>query len=161
MEISLPDELISLQKKNISLTIYVDFRLRGLLPAQMLWIIVPQYGLATPWLRMPCRSGNLTLLQTREYWRTCKSLPVARLVTHQWDSSYQDLLQLYQLPSHEECRLHLKRGLMFKIVHNLCYYPDIPSFRDNIHRRAAHAFQFKLPFASSNAYYFSYFPFFL
>jgi len=30
MEISLPDELISLQK-NISLTMYVDFRLRGLL----------------------------------------------------------------------------------------------------------------------------------
>ena len=31
MEISLPDGLlISLQKKNISLTIYIDFRLRGL-----------------------------------------------------------------------------------------------------------------------------------
>ena len=32
MEISLPDGLISLQK-NVSLTIYVDFRLRGLLLA--------------------------------------------------------------------------------------------------------------------------------
>ena len=81
-----------------------------------------------------------------------------RLASHQWDSTYQDLLQLYELPSLEELRLHLKLGLMFKIIHNLCYYPDTPSFRDNVHSRAAHAFQFRLPFAHTNAYYFSYFP---
>jgi len=51
----------------------------------------------------------------------------------------------------EEHGLHLKLGLMFKVIHNLCYYPDIPSFHDNIHRRAAHAFQFELPFAHTNA----------
>ena len=33
------------------------------------------------------------------------------------------------------------------MIHNLCYYPNIPSSRDNIHRSAAHGFQFKLPFA--------------
>jgi len=77
-----------------------------------------------------------------------------RLASHQWDSSYLDLLQLYQLPPLEERRMHLKLGLMFKILHSLCYYPDVPSFRDNIHRRAIHAFQFKLPFAHTNAYYF-------
>ena len=38
------------------------------------------------------------------------------------------------------------------------YYPNTPSFRDNVHSRAAHAFQFRLPFAHTNAYYFSYFP---
>ena len=81
-----------------------------------------------------------------------------RLASHQWDASYQDLLQLYELPTLEECRLHLKLGLMFKIIHNLCYYPDTPSFRDNFHSRAAHAFQFRLPFAHTNSYYFSYFP---
>ena len=81
-----------------------------------------------------------------------------RLASHQWDSSYQSLLQLYQLPSLVERRLHLKLGLMFKIIHNLCYYPDVPSFRDKIHRRAAFVFQFKLPFAHTNAYYFSNFP---
>jgi len=84
-----------------------------------------------------------------------------RLASHQWDSSYQDLLQLYQLPSLEEHRLHLKNlmfRLMFKIIHNFCYYPEIPSFHDNIHRRAAHALQFKFPFAHTNANYFSYYP---
>jgi len=81
-----------------------------------------------------------------------------KLASHQWDSSYLDLLQLYQLPSLEERKLHLKLGLMFKIIHNLCYYPDIPCFRDNIHRRAAHAIQFKAPFAHTNVYYFAYSP---
>ena len=81
-----------------------------------------------------------------------------RLASHQWDASYQDLLQLYELPTLEECRLHLKLGLMFKIIHNLCYYPDTPSFCDNFHSRAAHAFQLRLPFAHTNSYYFSYFP---
>ena len=42
------------------------------------------------------------------------------LASHQWDSSYQ--VQLYQLPSLEEGRLHLKLELMFKIIHSLCYY---------------------------------------
>ena len=88
------------------------------------------------------RSGTLTLLKTKKF---------CRLASHQWDSSYQDLFQLYQLPSLEEHRLHLK------LVQD-CYYPDIPSFCDNIHRRAAHAFQFRLPFAHTNVYYFSYFP---
>ncbi len=69
-----------------------------------------------------------------------------RLASHQWDASYQDLLQLYKLPTVEEHRLHLKLGLMFKIIHNFCYYPYTPSFRDNFHSRAAHAFQFRLPF---------------
>ncbi len=56
-----------------------------------------------------------------------------RLASHQWDASYQDLLQLYELPTLEERRLHLKLGLMFKIINNLCYYPDTPSFRDTFH----------------------------
>jgi len=37
-----------------------------------------------------------------------------RLASHQWDSGYQDLLQLYELPSLEEHRLHLKLGLIVK-----------------------------------------------
>ncbi len=82
-----------------------------------------------------------------------------RLASHQWDASYQDLLQLYALPTLEERRLHLKLGLMFTItIHNPCYYPDTPSFRDNFHSRTVHAFQFRLPFAHTNSYDFSYFP---
>ena len=79
-----------------------------------------------------------------------------RLASHQWDASYQELLQLCEIPSLEERRLHLKHGLMFKIIHNLCYYQDTPSFRDNVPSRAAHehAMQLNLPFAHTNAYYF-------
>ncbi len=77
-----------------------------------------------------------------------------RLASHQWDASYQDLLQLYNLTTLEERRLHLKLGLMFTIIHNLCYYPDTLSFRDNFHSRAVRAFRFRLPFVHTNSYYF-------
>ena len=43
--------------------------------------------------------------------------------------SYNELLDLFDLPSHEDRRLHLKLGLLFKIVHGLCYYPDVLPFR--------------------------------
>jgi len=39
-----------------------------------------------------------------------------RLASQQCDCSYRDLLQLYELPSLEERTLHLKLGLMFKII---------------------------------------------
>ncbi len=38
-----------------------------------------------------------------------------RLASHQWNASYHNLLQLYELPTLEERRLHLKLGLMFKL----------------------------------------------
>jgi len=64
-----------------------------------------------------CQIWTLTLLKTRKKKKledmqkfSCK------LASQQCDSKYQDLLQLYELPSLEECRLHLKLGLMFKII---------------------------------------------
>ena len=81
-----------------------------------------------------------------------------RLASHRWDASYQELLQLCEQPSLKERRLHLKLGLIFKIIHNLCYYPDTPLFRNNVPSIAAHAMQLKHPFAHTNAYYFFNFP---
>ena len=83
-----------------------------------------------------CQIWDLTLLKTEKKLEDVQKF-ACRLASHQWDSSYHDLLQLHELPSLEERRLYLKLGWMFKIIHNLCYYPDIPSFRENIHRRAA------------------------
>ena len=53
----------------------------------------------------------------------------SRLASHHWDTSYNKLLDLFDLPSHKDRRLHLKLGLLFKIVHSLCYYPDVQPFR--------------------------------
>ena len=82
-----------------------------------------------------------------------------RLASHRWDASYNELLDLFNLPSHEDRRLHLKLGLLFKIVHGLCYYPDVPPFRVQPYSyRSNHSYQLVCPTAHTNAYHFSFFP---
>ena len=82
-----------------------------------------------------------------------------KLAAHQWDTGYQELLDLFELPSLEQRRLHLKLGLMFKIIHRLCYFPDVPEFHTNIpDLRSRHPLQLEPPFAHSNAYKLSFFP---
>ena len=61
------------------------------------------------------RSGTLTLLKTRKKLEDVQKF-ACRLASQQRDCTYQDLLQLYELPSLEERTLHLKLGLMFKII---------------------------------------------
>ena len=51
-----------------------------------------------------------------------------RIASGRRDSSYQELLDLFQLPNLEEHRLDLKLGLLFKILHGLCHFPGIESF---------------------------------
>ena len=55
-----------------------------------------------------------------------------RLATHQWDTSYHELLELFELQPLEQRRLHLKLRLMFKNIHRFCYFPSIPAIRDNM-----------------------------
>ena len=47
-----------------------------------------------------------------------------KLATSKWDSSYNELLRLLDLKPLQERRLELKLGLMFKLVHKLCFFPD-------------------------------------
>ena len=90
--------------------------------------------------------------------RMSRNLAV-RLAAHQWDSGYQELLNLFELQSLKQRRLYLKLGLMFKIIHRLCYFPSIPACRSNIFNlRASHSFHLDPPFARTNAYKFSFFP---
>ena len=82
-----------------------------------------------------------------------------RLAAHQWDSNYQDLLELFQVSTLEERRIELKLGLLFKIVHNLCYFPNPPELRGcRSNLRYPHALQLKLPLAHTSAYHYSFFP---
>ena len=69
-----------------------------------------------------------------------------RLAAHQWDRNYQDLLELFQVPSLEERRLKLKLGLLFKIVHNLCHFSTVPELQGGLAGlRNSHLLQLKLP----------------
>ena len=109
-------------------------------------------------LNMLAQSGILIWLKTRSCWRMYRSLAVS-FAAHQWGSGYQELLDLFELPSLEQRRLHLKLGLMFKIIHHLCYFPNVPEFCTNIpDLRSRHTLQLEPPFAHSNAYKFSFFP---
>ena len=65
------------------------------------------------------------------------------MATHSWNSSYQDLLQLTELPTLERRRLDLKLGQLFKIIHNFCYFPEgIINLREQTPLLTNNRFQF-------------------
>ena len=43
-----------------------------------------------------------------------------RMATKQWDSGYQELLDIMNVPSLTDHRLQLKLALLYKIVHSMC-----------------------------------------
>ena len=47
-----------------------------------------------------------------------------RMATRLWDSSYQDLLELVDLPSLECRRLETRLSLLHKIINKLCYFDE-------------------------------------
>ena len=68
-----------------------------------------------------------------------------KLASHQWDTGYQELLELFELPTLEE----------------LCYFPETDSFltlRSYCPKQNAHYLQLSLPFAHTNSYKYSFFP---
>ena len=46
-----------------------------------------------------------------------------KMATHNWKANYQELQSLVDIPTLER-RLELKLGHLFKIVHNLCFFPQ-------------------------------------
>jgi len=69
------------------------------------------------------------------------------------------LPELLNIPSLQERRIHLKLGLLYKIIHSLCYFPDdIFEFRPNHHSRSTNPLTLKQPFARTNAFYYSFVP---
>ena len=81
-----------------------------------------------------------------------------QICTRHWNSSYQDLLDILQLPSLENQRLFLSLSTFLKIIHNLIYFPA------NSHPtpissslRCSHD-QFSSPFAHTNHLKYSFLP---
>ena len=84
-----------------------------------------------------------------------------RMAARRWDAGYQDLLEIFELSSLEERRLDLKLGLLFKILHEFCYFPETESFttlRNYCSSRSTHCLQLTVPFAHTNSYKYSFFP---
>ena len=62
-----------------------------------------------------------------------------KLVSHNWSTSYQELLSLCDLPTLSNRRLHLKLTQVYKIIYRLCYFPD-----HTFEERQAHSEQWAL-----------------
>ena len=115
-------------------------------------------SLVCPHLEYACQVWDPHLVKDKKALEDVQKFG-CRLAAHQWDSGYQELLDLFELQSLEQCRLDFKLGLMFRIIHRLCYFPGIPDFRQNLSNlRVSHPLQLDPPLARTNAYKFSYFP---
>ena len=65
-----------------------------------------------PHLEYACPVWDPHLVKDRKFLENVQKFG-CKLAAHQWDSGYQDLLDLFELPSLEQQRLHLKLGLKF------------------------------------------------
>ena len=114
-------------------------------------------SLVRPHLEYACQVWDPYLMKDKKRLEGVQKFGL-KMASHQWDTSYSDLLQLFDLPTLEERRTHLKLGLLFKIIHKLCYFPYVPPFRESIpNLRALHNQQLMLPLARTNAYHYSFF----
>ena len=84
-----------------------------------------------------------------------------KMATHNWSSNYQDLLSLVDLPTLESRRVQLKLCHLFKIVHDLCFFPNgIVTLRETAHHnsRSIHPLTIQQPFARTQSYFQSFVP---
>ena len=77
------------------------------------------FNFLVPILSMQAKFGTPTKLVKSTPWRMIVQKFALRMCGKHWDSSYDDLLQLFSLPSLQQRRLYL-----LKIVHGLFYFPS-------------------------------------
>ena len=102
----------------------------------------------------PYMNKDKTLLENVQKFALC-------MATRCWDSSYQDLLELVDLPTLEHQRLEARLCLLYRIIHNLCCFDSsiftLSTFCS--HRRFHPLFlKHAHPFAHTNSYFYSFVP---
>ena len=75
-----------------------------------------------------------------------------QICSRQWTKCYQELLELFHLPSLENRRLFFSLSVFFKIINNLVYFPTIhyPTPLSSFSSRYNHDHQFCIHFARTN-----------
>ena len=86
-----------------------------------------------------------------------------KMATHNWNASYLELQSLINIPTLERRRLELKLCHLFKIVHNLCYFPQdiirVGEWTASVSQtRFVHQFCLQQPYAHTNSYFYSFVP---
>ena len=70
-----------------------------------------------------------------------------RMATKQWDSGYQDLLDIMNVPSLADHRLQLKLSSLYRIVNGMSYFPQTSFVHSNYSNRTNHSFVINQYFA--------------
>ena len=115
-------------------------------------------SLVRPHLEYACLIWDPHLVKDKTSWKECKNLASGLLCTSGTVTT-KICLSCFKVSTLEEWRIELKLGLLFKIVHNLCHFPNPPELRGcRSNLRYPHALQLKLPLAHTSAYHYSFFP---
>ena len=81
-----------------------------------------------------------------------------RMCAKQWDIEYTDLLNYFNLPSLVNRRRYLSLSTMYKIVHNLVYFPPDVFVPRVTALRSSSQMLYNQPFAHTNAFFHSFVP---
>ena len=85
-----------------------------------------------------------------------------KMISCRWSgASYEELLTITNLPALEKRRLELKLCHLFKIVHNMIYFPNdaiVQRELPHYHFRSSHDHYLSQPFARTNSYFYSFIP---
>ena len=114
-------------------------------------LVRPHLEYASP-VWNPYKSKDITMLESVQKFG-CK------VCTKQWDTGYDQLLQLLDLPTLARRRLYLDLSTMYKIVHGLVYFPP-NIFVNRIGRtpNTTRPFLYSCPYAHTNYYQYSFVP---
>ena len=81
-----------------------------------------------------------------------------KVCSKQWDAGYNELLDMFRLPSLQNRRLYIKLCYLFKIVHGLCYFPPDVVVQNTNFTHSSRPLILHQPFSRTNHFYHSFIP---
>ena len=105
----------------------------------------------------PYQAKNITALENVQKF-------ALRICSRSYDTNYQDLLDCYHLPSLENRRIYLSLCTFYKIVNSIIFSPShylpvaSPLNSLPLSLRCNHSNHFKIPYARTNSFKFSFLP---
>ena len=81
-----------------------------------------------------------------------------KVCSQQWDAGYNELLDMFRLPSLQNRRLYIKFCYLFKIVHGLCYFPPDVVVQNTNLTHSSRPLILHQPFSRTNHFYHSFIP---
>ena len=113
-------------------------------------------SLVRPHLEYSCHFWNPHIEKDKSALENVQKF-ACRIASAHWDDSYNDLLDLLNLQSLLERRIHARLGLLYLIGYKFSFFPE-GTFKlcgNSIPNRTSHQLELSVPFACTNCYYYS------